>query len=498
MLDDRTVTPDPQLAPFVLWSWDDNCTGWQALLGDAAGGPDTPVSAAPARVADPAGLPPAYIEVGQLDIFRDEDLTYALRLGQAGSRSSSTSTPASRTNSTSLPSTPPPPGASWPTASAPSPPCDHAANGTSSLPRPRRHPRCLRRSSCTSSRWPPAKPPRPTTLFAGSRTGSDPDWDSPACAKEEPDEPDRAVRRNDRLPRHGPGPHERAAARLLMDASLWNDVIPTCPPITGAWHRRCPWRHTTTRCAPTPTCRCPGSPSWSPSSSTASTCATSPSSATTPAARPTPRLRRSGPARADRSRLLRRVRQLPARSHRQNAGADRQDPDRAVWPVHAPHALAAGATAADRVRVADQARRRRHPPMDPTGPPPARDPPRHRPSPARGCGRERHARGGREPRGLPPPRAGGRANEDGVMPPDHGRCLTELLLQGRLVEIPDTDTLIPWTSPDGSRGSCVTSHGHRPATGQHGSRHDERSRRSALPGGVPERTPAGTVRASPM
>ena len=84
MLDDRTVTPDPQLAPFVLWSWDDNCTGWQALLGDAAGGPDTPVSAAPARVADPAGLPPAYIEVGQLDIVRDEDLTYALRLGQAG------------------------------------------------------------------------------------------------------------------------------------------------------------------------------------------------------------------------------------------------------------------------------------------------------------------------------------------------------------------------------------------------------------------------------
>ena len=84
MLDDRTLTPDPQLAPFVVWSWDDNRTGWQALLGDAVGGPDTPAYAAPARVADPAGLPPAYIEVGQLDIFRDEDLTYALRLGQAG------------------------------------------------------------------------------------------------------------------------------------------------------------------------------------------------------------------------------------------------------------------------------------------------------------------------------------------------------------------------------------------------------------------------------
>jgi acetyl esterase/lipase len=84
MLDDRTLTPDPQLAPFVVWSWDDNRTGWQALLGDAAGGPDTPAYAAPARVADLAGLPPTYIEVGQLDIFRDEDLTYALRLGQAG------------------------------------------------------------------------------------------------------------------------------------------------------------------------------------------------------------------------------------------------------------------------------------------------------------------------------------------------------------------------------------------------------------------------------
>ncbi|MEO3809186.1 alpha/beta hydrolase [Sphaerisporangium sp. B11E5] len=84
MLDDRTLTPDPQLAPFVLWSWDDNRTGWGALLGAAAGGPDVPASAAPARVADPTGLPPAYIEVGQLDIFRDEALTYALRLSRSG------------------------------------------------------------------------------------------------------------------------------------------------------------------------------------------------------------------------------------------------------------------------------------------------------------------------------------------------------------------------------------------------------------------------------
>ncbi|MEO3868301.1 alpha/beta hydrolase [Nonomuraea sp. B12E4] len=84
MLDDRTTTPDPHITPYALWTYDDNATGWGALLGDAAGGPGVPATAAPARVTDPAGLPPAYIEVGQLDIFRDEDLTYALRLARAG------------------------------------------------------------------------------------------------------------------------------------------------------------------------------------------------------------------------------------------------------------------------------------------------------------------------------------------------------------------------------------------------------------------------------
>ncbi len=84
MLDDRNVVPDPHIAPFALWSYADNVTGWGALLGAAAAGRDVPATAAAARVTDPTGLPPAYIEVGQLDIFRDESLTYALRLAQAG------------------------------------------------------------------------------------------------------------------------------------------------------------------------------------------------------------------------------------------------------------------------------------------------------------------------------------------------------------------------------------------------------------------------------
>jgi len=84
MLDDRTTTPDPHIEPYLLWSYDDSRTAWPALLGDAAGGPDVPATAAPARLDDATGLPPAYIEVGQLDAFRDEDLAYALKLSRAG------------------------------------------------------------------------------------------------------------------------------------------------------------------------------------------------------------------------------------------------------------------------------------------------------------------------------------------------------------------------------------------------------------------------------
>lgn len=84
MLDDRNTTPDPELVPFALWTYDDNLTGWGALLGDSIGTPEVSPYAAPARISDATGLPGAYIEVGQLDIFRDENLEYALRLSRAG------------------------------------------------------------------------------------------------------------------------------------------------------------------------------------------------------------------------------------------------------------------------------------------------------------------------------------------------------------------------------------------------------------------------------
>jgi len=84
MLDDRPKMVDPSISRHLTWKYDDNTTAWDAFLGGAAGGPDVPPTAAPARIAEPAELPPAYMEVGQLDIFRDEDMTYALRLVRSG------------------------------------------------------------------------------------------------------------------------------------------------------------------------------------------------------------------------------------------------------------------------------------------------------------------------------------------------------------------------------------------------------------------------------
>ena len=84
MLDDRNTVADPRLVPFTSWTYEDNITGWRGLLGDRCGKDDVPPTAAPARATDVNGLPPAFIEVGQLDIFCNEDIAYALKLSQAG------------------------------------------------------------------------------------------------------------------------------------------------------------------------------------------------------------------------------------------------------------------------------------------------------------------------------------------------------------------------------------------------------------------------------
>jgi acetyl esterase/lipase len=85
MLDDRGVTQSSQeLDGEGIWDRTSNVTGWTALLGDARGGPDVSPYAAPARAQDLTGLPAAFIDVGSVETFRDEDIEYAARLSRAG------------------------------------------------------------------------------------------------------------------------------------------------------------------------------------------------------------------------------------------------------------------------------------------------------------------------------------------------------------------------------------------------------------------------------
>jgi acetyl esterase/lipase len=84
MLDDRQTTPSSQLDDLQIWTREANSFGWQSYLGDLYGTADVPVYAAPARATDLRDLPEAYVCVGNVDGFRDEDVDYAMRLNQAG------------------------------------------------------------------------------------------------------------------------------------------------------------------------------------------------------------------------------------------------------------------------------------------------------------------------------------------------------------------------------------------------------------------------------
>ena len=86
MLDDRNDSPSArQMRGLGIWDASSNETGWNALLGEGVrGGPDVSSYAAPARATDLAGLPPAFIDVGTAETFRDEDVVYASRIWQAG------------------------------------------------------------------------------------------------------------------------------------------------------------------------------------------------------------------------------------------------------------------------------------------------------------------------------------------------------------------------------------------------------------------------------
>lgn len=85
MIDDRDASVSTrQIDGVGVWDRVSNVTGWSALLGERAGSSEVSIYAAPARATDLAGLPPAYIDCGSAEVFRDEDVAYATALWAAG------------------------------------------------------------------------------------------------------------------------------------------------------------------------------------------------------------------------------------------------------------------------------------------------------------------------------------------------------------------------------------------------------------------------------
>jgi acetyl esterase/lipase len=81
MVDDRNETESShEITDIGIWDRAANIEAWAWYLG----GKEADEYAAPARAEDLAGLPPAFIDVGTVDMFRDEDIAFAQRLMAAG------------------------------------------------------------------------------------------------------------------------------------------------------------------------------------------------------------------------------------------------------------------------------------------------------------------------------------------------------------------------------------------------------------------------------
>lgn len=85
MLDDRNETVSSrQYSGLGIWDRGNNEAAWTAVLGQARGTADVHPYSAAARAKDLTGLPPAFIDVGAAEVFRDEATAYATRLWAAG------------------------------------------------------------------------------------------------------------------------------------------------------------------------------------------------------------------------------------------------------------------------------------------------------------------------------------------------------------------------------------------------------------------------------
>jgi acetyl esterase/lipase len=86
-VDDRLITDSMnRFVDTPMWDRPSAELSWDYYLGDAyqRGADDVPYLAAPARLEDASGLPPAYINTMEFDPLRDEGVLYALTLMKAG------------------------------------------------------------------------------------------------------------------------------------------------------------------------------------------------------------------------------------------------------------------------------------------------------------------------------------------------------------------------------------------------------------------------------
>ncbi len=82
-LDDRNTQPSTFEVEYAhFWDRPSNVFSFEVYLAGLDG--EVPAEAAPARAEDLSGFPPTYVEIGQVDVFRDEELDFAARLSRAG------------------------------------------------------------------------------------------------------------------------------------------------------------------------------------------------------------------------------------------------------------------------------------------------------------------------------------------------------------------------------------------------------------------------------
>lgn len=82
--DDRNETPSfHEFMDARTWNRNAGLAAWKMYLGDNVASETLPY-AAPARASSLSDLPPAYIEVAEVDPLRDEAIAYATRLMQSG------------------------------------------------------------------------------------------------------------------------------------------------------------------------------------------------------------------------------------------------------------------------------------------------------------------------------------------------------------------------------------------------------------------------------